>query len=99
MVLVLAAAHHVQRVLLSSPDRHPVRSGYRLPETAPLCSGALIEWRRLQVAPAVGGVIRVLVEDQTACRSDITGFQCARRMPDAHFSRAAIGPQMIGNQL
>ena len=74
-----ARGQHVARVLPAGADGRAARAGDRAAEAAPLRAGALIERRGLEVAPAVGGVVRVDVEDEAAGRSDVAGRVLARR--------------------
>src|SRR5262245_2541859 len=74
-----ARGEHVLCVLLAGADRRAARARDQAPETSPDRAGALIERRRLEIAPAVRGMIWIVVEDVAAGRTNITGLVAGGR--------------------
>ena len=87
-----------RRVLFAGANCVAASAGHRPPEASPRRARALIERRRLEIAPAVAGVVRVLVEDESTARADIADGEAAtsaatRSSPPGRDSPTAIRDQ------
>src|SRR5262249_35840567 len=93
-----ALAQDIERVLSSRTNCRPMCARNGASEASPFRAGALIERRGLEIAPTVGRVIRVLVEEESPRRAHVTNLEAASRQPDAHLADASIRPRVVRNQ-